>query len=276
MSPVGVIGSNAATPPSWPPRQNAGVEGYRPETYGDAIADVYDEWYPMDEEGRAAVGFLYDASNGGPVLELGVGTGKLAIPLAERGLAVHGVDASPAMLAKLQSKPGGDLVQTHLGDMASDLPAGPFALVYVATNTFFGLASVAEQQRAFGNVAARLGESGRFVVDAFVPDDPPRSTSMVEVQKVFVDRVVIAVSDADIVEQLAWGQMVEISETGIRMRPWRVRYSTPAELDAMAATAGLRVVERYATWEKDAFTDDSTNHVSVYGHSGYGHPEARG
>jgi SAM-dependent methyltransferase len=243
------------------------VEGYRPETYGDAIADVYDEWYPMDDEGRAAVEFLFDASAGGPVLELGVGTGKLAIPLAERGLAVHGVDASPAMLDKLRSKPGGDRVHTQLGDMGSDLPAGPFALIYVATNTFFGLASVAQQARAFVNVAERLTAGGRFVVDAFVPDDPPRSTSMVEVQKVAVDRVVIAVSDADIAEQTAWGQMVEISETGIRMRPWRVRYSTPAELDEMAATAGLRVVERYTTWDKDAFTEDSANHVSVYGHS---------
>ncbi len=242
------------------------MEGYRPETYGDAIADVYDEWYPMDDEGRAAVEFLFEASNGGPVLELGVGTGKLAIPLAERGLVVHGVDASPAMVAKLRSKPGGEAVQTHVGDMASDLPEGPFALVYVATNTFFGLSSLGEQQRAFVNVAARLADGGRFVIDAFVPDDPPRSTSMVEVQKVSVDRVVIAVSDADIAEQMAWGQMVEISEAGIRMRPWRVRYSTLVELDAMAAAAGLTVIERYTTWEKNAFSDDSSNHVSVYGH----------
>jgi hypothetical protein len=171
------------------------------------------------------------------------------------------------MLDKLRSKPGGDRVQTHLGDMGGDLPPGPFALIYVATNTFFGLASVAQQARAFVNVAGRLTAGGRFVIDAFVPDDPPRSASMVEVQKVSVDRVVIAVSDADIAQQTAWGQMVEISETGIRMRPWRVRYSTPAELDAMASTAGLRVVGRYTTWDKDAFTEDSTNHVSVYGHS---------
>jgi SAM-dependent methyltransferase len=251
--------------PSWLPRQNAGVEGYRPETYGDAIADVYDEWYPMDDEGRAAVEFLFEASNGGPVLELGVGTGKLAIPLAERGLAVHGVDASPAMLDRLRAKPGGERVDVQVGDMAIDLPPGPFALVYVATNTFFGLASAADQQRAFVNVAARLAEAGRFVIDAFVPDDPPRSTSMVEVQKVSVDRVVIAVSDADIAEQKAWGQMVEISEAGIRMRPWRVRYSTLDELDAMASTAGLVVVARYATWDKTPFTEDSSNHVSVYG-----------
>ena len=124
--------------------------------------------------------------------------------------------------------------------MASDLPDGPFALVYVATNTFFGLVlgRPSSSERSC-NVAARLADGGGSCIDAFVPDDPPRSTSIVEVQKVSVDGVVIAVSDADIAEQMAWGQMVEISEDGIRMRPWQVRYSTPAELDAMAAAAGL-------------------------------------
>ncbi len=169
------------------------------------------------------------------------------------------------MVDKLRSKPGGERVRPLWATWGPSA-GGPFALVYVATNTFFGLGSLVEQQRAFVNVAACLTDGGRFVIDAFVPDDPPRSTSMVEVQKVSVDRVVIAVSDADIAEQTAWGQMVEISEAGVRMRPWRVRYPALVELDAMAAAAGLVVIERYTTWEKDAFTDDSSNHVSVYGH----------
>ena len=268
ISPVGVNGSNAGTPPSWPPRQNAGVEGYRPETYGDAIADVYDEWYPMDDEGRAAVEFLFEASNGGPVLELGVGTGKLAIPLAERGLVVHGVDASPAMVDKLRSKPGGERVRDPCG-RHGERPSGRAVRARLRRDEHVLRARLARSSNseAFVHVAARLTDGGRFVIDAFVPDDPPRSTSMVEVQKVSVDRVVIAVSDADIAEQMAWGQMVEISEAGIRMRPWHVRYSTVVELDAMAAAAGLAVIERYTTWEKDAFTDDSSNHVSVYGHA---------
>ncbi len=241
------------------------MDGYRPESYGDAIADVYDEWYPADAEAEAAVVFLFEASRGGPVLELGVGTGKLAIPLAERGLRVHGLDSSAAMIERLKAKPGGDRVEVSVGDMAADLPDGPFALVFVATNTFFGLCSVAEQSAAFEAIAARLGVDGRFVIDAFVPDDPPRSTSIVEVQKVTMDGVILSVSDADIPSQTAWGQMVEIRADGIRLRPWKVRYSTPRELDAMANAAGLVLVERYASWEKDPYTENSSNHVSIYG-----------
>jgi SAM-dependent methyltransferase len=246
------------------------VDGYRPESYGEAIADVYDEWYPMDAEGESAVAFLFEASRGGRVLELGVGTGKLAIPLAQRGLEVHGLDSSPAMLERLRAKPGGDRVQVRVGDMAGDLPHGPFALVFVATNTFFGLCSVAEQQAAFAAIAARLADDGRFVLDAFVPDDPPRSTSVVEVQKVTVDGVIISVSDADIPSQTAWGQMVEIRADGIRLRPWKVRWSTPAELDEMAAAAGLVLFERHSSWDKDPFTEDSSNHVSIYGRAAAG------
>lgn len=240
------------------------MEGYRPESYGDAIADVYDEWYPSDEEASAAVELLLAESRGGRVLELGVGTGKLAIPLADHGLEVHGVDASEAMLERLAAKPGGARVRARVGNMANDLPEGPFSLVFVATNTFFGLCSVAEQQAAFASIAERLDDDGSFVLDAFVPDDPPRSTAVVEVQKVTIDGVVISVSDADIATQTAWGQMVEITEAGIKLRPWKVRWSSPAELDAMAASAGLELAERWATWAKDDFTEDSVNHVSVY------------
>lgn len=241
------------------------VEGYGPESYGDAIADVYDEWYPMDAEGEAAVEFLHDMSSGGAVLELGVGTGKLAIPLAERGLEVHGVDASLAMIERLRAKPGGDRVVATVGDMAIDLPPGPFALVFVATNTFFGLCSVEQQQAAFDAIAHRLTPDGRFVLDAFVPDDPPRATSTVEVQRVTVDGVVLAITDADIPRQMAWGQFVEIRADGVTLRPWKVRYSTPAELDAMAAAAGLVLVERHSSWAREPYTDESDNHVSVYG-----------
>ncbi len=241
------------------------VEGYGPESYGDAIADVYDEWYPMDAEGEAAVEFLHEMSGGGAVLELGVGTGKLAIPLAERGLEVHGVDASPAMIERLRAKPGGDRVVATVGDMATDLPPGPFALVFVATNTFFGLCSVDAQQEAFDAIARRLTADGRFVLDAFVPDDPPRATSVIEVQRVTVDGVILAVTDGDIPQQMAWGQFVEIRADGVKLRPWKVRWSTPAELDSMAAAAGLVLVERHSSWGKDPYTEDSVNHVSVYG-----------
>ncbi len=242
------------------------VEGYGPESYGDAIADVYDEWYPMDAEGEAAVEFLHEMSSGGPVLELGVGTGKLAIPLAERGLDVHGVDASPAMIERLRAKPGGDRV---VGDAwatwpSTFRPARSRSSSWRPTRSSACARSTRSRRRS---TRSRIGltADGRFVLDAFVPDDPPRATSVVEVQKVTVDGVILAVTDADIPQQMAWGQFVEIRADGVTLRPWKVRYSTPAELDAMAAAAGLVLVERHSSWGKDPFTEDSVNHVSVYG-----------
>ena len=135
----------------------------------------------------------------GPVLELGVGTGRLALPLAATGLEVHGIDTSPSMLDRLRAKgeatgPGPGRVEGLLGDMASDLPAGPFRLVFAAYNTLFNLRTLAEQEACFRAVAARLAPAGRFVVEAFVPDDPPRSGTSVDVRELAVDRVVLAVA----------------------------------------------------------------------------------
>ena len=145
----------------------------------------------------------------------------------------------------------------RVGDMAGDLPDGPFALVFVANEHVLRPLLGGGAAGRVRHRAARLEDDGRFVLDAFVPDDPPRSTSIVEVQKVTVDGVVISVSDADIPSQTAWGQFVEMRADGIRLRPWKVRWSTPAELDEMAAAAGLVLVERHSSWDKEPFTEDS-------------------
>ena len=145
------------------------MEGYGPETYGDRIADVYDSMYPeLDTE--AAVERLAELAAGGPVLELAIGTGRLALPLAERGIELHGIDASEAMVAKLRTKPSGDRVPVRIGDFADVAVDGRYRLIFVAFNTFFALLTQEDQVRCFANVAAHLLDDGVFVLEAFFPD----------------------------------------------------------------------------------------------------------
>ena len=226
---------------------------------------MYDDWYGGISDLDATVRGLAALAGSGPVLELGIGTGRLALPLAATGLAVHGVDTSPAMLDRLRAKPGAAGVTTTLGDMAGDLPPGPFGLVFVAYNTFFNLVSAEAQQACFRAVAARLAPGGSFAVEAFVPDDPPRSGSSVEVRELTADRVVLSVAQYDAAGQRADGQFVELTEAGgVRLRPWSIRWAPLAELDAMAADAGLVVAHRWSDWSGSPWTSDSDHHVSVF------------
>jgi SAM-dependent methyltransferase len=241
------------------------MRGYGDASYGDGMADVYDDWYGEPPDTAAAVDRLRALAGPGPVLELGVGTGRLALPLAATGLVVHGLDASAAMLDRLRAKPGSDQVHLHTGDMAGGLPPGPFSLVFVAVNTLFGLRSAAAQQRCFDGVAARLAPGGRFVVEAFVPADPPPSGSFVDVRVLEADRVVLTVSRSDPHTQLTHGQFVELADGApVRLRPFEIRWATPAQLDTLAETAGLVLEHRWAGWDGTAFDRDSTAHVSVY------------
>lgn len=252
------------------------VNGYGDATYGDAFADVYDEWYSDLAEGEACVELLAQlaaVADGRLVLELGVGTGRLAIPLAARlasaagGAQVHGIDASAPMLAQLAAKPGGAAVHAHLGDMAGDLPDGPFALVFAAYNTLFNLTDEQRQTACIAAVARRLVPGGRLVVEAFVPaDDTPReATDTVRVRTLAADRVVLAVSRTDPAAQRVEGQYVEFTAVGgVRLRPWSVRWATPRQLDAMAAAAGLTLESRWGGWAGQPFAPDSARHVSVY------------
>lgn len=245
------------------------VEGYSASSYGDAFADVYDEWYQGVSDVEATVAELLALAGGGPVLELGVGTGRLAVPLAEagaeRGLRVVGVDASPAMLAKLAERDHLGLVEAIHGDMVDALPDGPFSLVFVAYNTLFNLTAPGALTACFEAVAARLAAGGRFVVEAFVPWDPPRRGDDISVRSLSADRVVLSISIHDPDRQAAEGQFVELTEAGgVRLRPWSIRYATPTELDAIAAAAGLRLEHRWESFGGDQFTDASERHVSVY------------
>lgn len=247
------------------------MQGYTPSSYGDGLADVYDEWYADVSDVAATVRALAALAGAGPVLELGVGTGRLALPLADVGLAVHGVDASPAMIERLRAKDPAGTVTVHVGDMvealdSSDLP--PFSLVFVAYNTLFNLTSPGAQAALFGAVAERLAPGGRFVVEAVVPRAAASTGDHVGVRSLGVDHVVLSVSVHDAAGQTADGQFVEITETGgVRLRPWSIRWSTPAQLDAMAVAAGLALERRAASFEalsagRDEPVDD--RHVTVY------------
>ena len=243
------------------------VRGYDQRSYGDGFADVYDEWYADVTDVAATVKRMVDIVGvGARVLELGVGTGRLAVPMADAGLQVVAIDSSEAMLTKLAEHDIDRRVDSILGDMIDDLPDGPFDAVLIAYNTIFNLIGDGEQQRLFQQVAARLEPNGAFVVEAFVPDfGPGDGASEVGVRSMAVDHVVLSVSVNRPEEQLAEGQFVQFSESGgVQLRPWSIRWATPEQLDAMATTAGLRLDERVGDMAGVAFTDDSTQHVSVY------------
>ena len=252
------------------------MEGFTEASYGAGIADTYDAWYGDLPNLAAALDRLAELADGARVLELGVGTGRIALPLSER-LAVTGVDNSPEMLDLLRAKPGADRLQLLLADMTGPLPEGPFGLCFVAVNTIFNLLTAGRQQACFEAVHHALAPGARFVVEAFVPagDAMAPTRGDVTVRSLAADRVVLSVSRSDPAEQLAEGHYVEISESGgVRLRPWAIRWASPEQLDAMASAAGFDLEVRHGGWSGEPFGQDSTHHVSVF-RSRLRAPEAR-
>ena len=243
------------------------MQGYDHRSYGDGFADVYDEWYADVTDVDATVQRLVGLVGAeGRVLELGVGTGRLAVPMAAAGLRVVGIDTSAAMLEKLRERDADGLVESMLGDMTVDLPDGPFDAVLIAYNTVFNLLGEQDQPRLFRRVAERLGSGGVFVVEAFVPDvRTGDGSSEISVRSMAVDHVVLSVSVNRPDEQVFEGQFVQFTDgAGVRLRPWSIRWATPGQLDEMATSAGLRLDDRWGDMTGAPFTDDSSQHVSVY------------
>lgn len=246
------------------------MDGYDNTTYGDAFADIYDEWYQAISDIDATVADLLDLAGDGPIIELGVGTGRIAVPLAIAGAAtqvhVTGVDSSEAMLRRLTERDLDSLVAVTAGDMVTGLPVGPFSLAFVAYNTLFNLTADDQQLACFRSVIERLSPGGRFVVEAFVPEVPAsHPADQVSVRSMTADRVVLSVTVHRSGGRLIDGQFVEFTEAGgVRLRPWSIRYSTPIEIDAMAAEAGFELEYRWEQFGRTPFTDDSPRHVSVY------------
>jgi SAM-dependent methyltransferase len=244
------------------------MKGFGPETFGELNADDYDsDWdAPTEAETLRTVAVLAELAGGGPVLELAVGTGRLALPLAARGLKVAGVEASPEMVAQLRAKPGGEAIAVTIGDMADVAVDGDFDLVFLVFNTLFNLTSQADQVRCFANAAARLTGRGLFVIEAFVPD-LARYADGHHLRTVHVgfDKLIVEASLHDPVTQTIDYQYVTTTGRGVRLTPLPLRYAWPAELDLMARLAGLELRERWGGWDRSAFTASSTSHVSVYG-----------
>ncbi|MBM3828346.1 MAG: class I SAM-dependent methyltransferase [Actinobacteria bacterium] len=241
------------------------MKGFDDATYGDSFADVYDDWYDDVSDVDATTTLVDELARGGHVLELGVGTGRLAVPLARAGCAVVGIDASEAMLERCRAKSGDLTLELILGDMIEAQPDRTFDAVLVAYNTIFSLTSAERQQALFDTVARRLSDGGAFIVEAAVPDPRRKAGGTVGVRSVQADRVVLSVDVHHPEDQRVDGQFVEFTPTGgVRLRPWSIRYSSPEELDQMATRAGLRLRNRWEDMGKTVFAADSATHVSVY------------
>jgi SAM-dependent methyltransferase len=236
--------------------------------FDDEIAATYDE----DSADRfdpallgATVDFLAGQAGSGAALELAVGTGRVALPLAERGVPVSGIELSPYMLARLRAKPGAASVAAVEGDMTSTRVPGEFSLVYLVYNTITNLTSQDEQVACFANAARHLAPGGRFVVEVYLPILQKLSPG--ERFHVFTEEPGYHAFDeyGDASTQLQWSHHLRLRDDGTYRRfsaPFR--YVWPAELDLMARIAGLRLTERWAGWDRAPFDADSEQHVSVW------------
>jgi SAM-dependent methyltransferase len=233
------------------------------EIYSERTAEVYDEWFSTFDE--AAIERLAELSQGGRVLELGIGTGLVALPLAARGLEVHGIDGSQAMVHRLRAKPGGEQLPVIMGNFADvDVP-GTFSLIYIVYNTFFALPSQDEQVRCVRNVSKHLDDGGLFVVETVVPNLTLfKHDQEIKALTLTSDRVGLKVSQHNPVEQRIKSQHVVMLNGEIKLFPVDIRYAYPAEIDLMAQLAGLRLRHRWGGWNKENFNSTSPKHISVY------------
>lgn len=243
------------------------MKGYTPSLYGDKMASVYDEHVAeMGIDDPATVATLAEYAGQARALELGVGTGRVAIPLALRGVDVSSIDVSDAMLERMKAKPGGDRVTAIQGDFASVDADGSFGLIYCVFNTFFVLPTQDEQVACFENVAARLASGGYFLLEAFVPEQGFFDRGQrLQVRHLSADRVDLDASVHDPVNQRVHSQTIRMSEGGgMRMFPVELRYAWPSEIDLMARLAGLTLHERWGGWRREPFTVTSQTHISLY------------
>lgn len=240
----------------------------RADAYGEHYADVYDEIYKrmfQPEMVDPVVEVLAELAGLGRALELAVGTGRIALPLAQRGVRVTGLDSSPAMLARLRAKPNSERIETIVGDMADVGAPGTFELIFVVFSTFFALFTQEAQRRCFENVARHLTPSGTFVIEAYVPDmsfyDHGQSIKTIDVG---TDSVFLNAQRIDPTTQQVLDQHILLKSNTVRLLPLRLRYAWPAELDLMAALAGMRLRYRWGDWRRRAFSVASGYHISVY------------
>ncbi len=242
------------------------MKHYRPAmSFDEEVARLDRDLQRGDE--AAAVTLLKELAGPGPALELGIGTGRIALPLAARGLRVDGIDLSPAMVDQLRARPGGDQLAVTVGDFAEVPVAGVYRLIYVVFNTFFNLLTQEEQVRCFEHVAAHLTHDGLFVIEAYTPAFLHRlqNHQYVEAEAIEVDAVRLDLLRHDPATQMISESHISLSAAGVRLNPVVQRYAWPSELDLMARIAGLRLKQRWGGWSREPFNASSSLHVSVYG-----------
>lgn len=242
------------------------MEDYEPAmSFDAAVAERYDaDTAGMDTD--VTVDLLAELAGAGPALELAIGTGRVALPLSERGIRVDGIDISTAMVDKLREKPGGADMNVAIGDFADVSVDGEYVLIYVVFNTIGNLLTQDDQVRCFENVARHLTPDGRFVVELTVPTfGSVVEDSYVEAEMVGTDEVRLEVAHIDRANQMWEGNHVSLTRDGVRLGPIVQRYIWPSEMDLMARIAGLRLLERWGGWSREPFTSMSFQHVSVYG-----------
>ena len=234
--------------------------------FGEDVAARYDERYGDQADASVVdpmVDFLIEQAGGGSVLELGIGTGRIALPLAQRGVRVHGIDLSDAMVARLRAKPGADQIGVTVGDFATTSVDATFSLAYLVANTITNLTTQDEQVACFENVSAHLEPGGRFVIEVFVPG--LRRLSPGQIYQVFdVTRNHVGFDEFDVASQglISHHFWIEDGKVDVFSPPFR--YVWPSELDLMARIAGMRLRERWGGWSREPFTGDSAKHVSVW------------
>lgn len=209
------------------------------------------------------VDLLADLAGRGPALEFGIGTGRIALPLVQRGVPVVGIDDSEAMVARLRAKPGAEDIKVTIGNFATTRVDGEFSLVYVVFNTIFNLVTQDEQVACFQNAAAHLISGGRFVIETHVPDLQrlPIGQTIIPFR---ADPEGLSFDVYDVVTQRFSSQHYVFAKDGVEAHPVEFRYAWPSELDLMARLAGLNLRDRWAGWRREPFTSLSRGHVSTY------------
>ncbi len=239
-----------------------GEDGY----FDERVAERYDEssaemFEPAVVE--PVVDLLAELAGTGPALELGIGTGRIALPLAERGVRVHGIELSKAMAARMRAKPGGDAIGVTIGDFATTRVDGTFSVAYLVFNTIMNLTTQAEQVACFRNVAAHLEPGGCFVVEVGVPglQGLPRGETL---SAFHVSENKWGIDEIDVATQALTSHHFEIVDGRAERFSAPFRYVWPSELDLMAELAGMRLHDRWSGWKREPFTRDSRQHVSVW------------
>jgi SAM-dependent methyltransferase len=234
--------------------------------FGEDVARRFDERYGYQADPAVVdpmVDFLAELAGNGAALELGIGTGRIALPLARRGVRVHGIDLSEAMVARLRAKPGADEIDVTIGDFATTRVAGTFSVAYLVANTIMNLTTQDEQVACFQNAAHHLEPGGSFVIEVGVPGLrrlPPGE----RFQPFDVSPTHLGFDEYDVARQglVSHHYWIEDGKVDVLSPPFR--YVWPSELDLMARLAGMSLRERWSGWKREPFTSESTMHVSVW------------